>query len=255
MKQLQLRGTTFEIACAIKRFPSQYHEDFVRTRDEAKKYLAQPAATTTAASNLARELFAALTNWGAGKRKAPRLLDERVVSAALQCKDRHKRLRDLARYSVSRLTIRPDGSRKAVGKGSRVEEFDELLFSSLRDASTAFFAGNTNVTYPMKTLLLINGQMPAFDSQVRNGLKKAGVKGVAGTQALMPQTPACAAARRICELPFVLGEVWLSSQEQIQKALQLAKRAELMQEPGRFFDMLLFVQGEEHAPSLLCLKD
>jgi hypothetical protein len=68
----------------------------------------------------------------------------------------------------------------------------------------------------MKTILLITGLMPAFDSQVRRGLSRGGFAGMTSNQNRMTDTPSGATWEKISRLPFVLGQCWHAHKEKLR---------------------------------------
>ena len=125
--------------------------------------------------------------------------------------------------------------------------FDSNLLSVLRDLGNRLFVGNTNVTFPMKALLLITGFMPALDSErVRTGLERGDFPGMNRTQYLLPADAAHADGKKITRLPFLLGECWTTCTQQLQEGLANSSFPGLREEPGRVFDILLFMQGDKH---------
>jgi hypothetical protein len=132
-----------------------------------------------------------------------------------------------------------------------LDAFDANLFAALHALADGLFAGNTNATYPMKAALLITGLMPAFDSQVRCGLQRAGFIGMNKTQFVLPGNANCADGKKIARLPFLLGECWHAYSPQINAGIATSRYTGLLDEPGRFFDVLLFMQGDTRNPVLV----
>jgi hypothetical protein len=95
----------------------------------------------------------------------------------------------------------------------------------------------------MKAILLMIGLMPAFDSQVRRGLQRAGFRGFCSTQYLLPEGMDGAGWWKISRLPFLLGECWNHDARQLKAAILASDYPALVDMPGRVFDILLFVQG------------
>jgi hypothetical protein len=188
---LQLIANHEQIISAINEFDSGYHADYFGIRHLATAYLDAPIPTNTAP--LAEKLNAVFPRWGAGKRGAPRVKSEQDIQVALMGQAMHKLLLEVTRAPVPALTLTGGTTRtvNGVGSMSALARFDYGLLVSLRALADSMFVGNTNVTYPMKALLLLTGIMPALDSQVRKGLGKAGFSGVDKTQFLIPQNTAC----------------------------------------------------------------
>jgi hypothetical protein len=103
----------------------------------------------------------------------------------------------------------------------------------------------------MKALLLITGFMPAFDSQVRMGLQRGGFAGVNKTQYLLPDDADHADGKKISRLPFLLGQCWTACAQQLQEGISASNSPELREEPGRAFDVLLYMQADEASPILV----
>jgi hypothetical protein len=102
----------------------------------------------------------------------------------------------------------------------------------------------------MKALLLITGLMPALDSQVRKGLRLAGKVGFMGQQ-LLPQNTHQAGGRRICYLPFQLGQCWELNREILLEGVRKSRHPGLESAPGRVFDVLLFMQAQSKRKMIL----
>jgi hypothetical protein len=145
--------------------------------------------------------------------------------------------------SISFLVI--SGGRRSLNHGSpfaSVRAFDDCLIDTINFISKAVLVGNTNVTYPMKSLLLLTGLMPAFDSQVKGGLAVAGVSGVNKTRYLLPKKGS-ADAKKICALPFYISECTSRLSTVISAEISASRYSALAGEHGRIFDILLFVQN------------
>jgi len=238
---------SFEIVCdtgdltrAIDAFSQQYHEDYFRVRNAAKSYFALPLSPASA-RGLAAPLLAALKSWGAGKRAAPACRPMDVAVQALQLPALQNMLRDLA-GSFPYLGV-ADGRRvlKDGAAFATVTEFDHCLIGTLNALADALMVGNTNVTYPMKALLLVAGLAPAFDSQVKGGLAVAGVAGINKTRYLLPRG-ACGDARKICVLPFHIAQCVAAARPLLDTAIRSSRYPMLIGEYGRLFDVLLFQQ-------------
>jgi hypothetical protein len=121
--------------------------------------------------------------------------------------------------------------------------FDANLFALLHQLANGLFVGNTNVTYPMKAVLLITGLMPAFDSQVKRGLRRGGFSGVSSAQYFLPGNANGAGWMKISRLPFLLGECWNAHAARIRAEVRRSRYRYLLVEPGRIFDVLLFMQA------------
>ncbi len=240
-----------DIACALNDFRASYHADFARVRQLSKSYLAQ-RPTQDRVDALAEALKEALTNWGAGKRSAPRLKTPAQIAVALANEALRERLISLHDHGIQTLGL--SEGRRILRAGllcTELDDFDLQLIATLARLADALFIGNTNVTYPMKALLLITGLMPAWDSQVRKGLTRAGMPGLRGTRALLPSTPYTAMGRRLCQLPFLLGHCWEQQNALMMAGIAGSAHPQLSAEPGRVFDVLLFMQQDAQRAPLL----
>jgi hypothetical protein len=247
-----LEGTPAAIACAIDAFSATYHEDYFRVRALRRRHLAA-AAGSALAPNLVTELRSVLTNWGAGKRGAPELLTFVQILSAFRAPSLHGDLCVLQGAPLSALTV--IGTQRCfVGKPptpAALQAFDAGLFAALNALGQALFRENTNATYPMKAALLLTGLMPAFDAEVKNGLQRGGFSGMKKTRYLLPRRMDGADWKKISRLPFLLGECWNTHQETIAAGIAQSTRPALINDPGRFFDVLLFMQGHRGQPILL----
>jgi hypothetical protein len=235
---IRIVGDTSGIINAINGFSAAYHDDFFRVRELGRRYVCDREPGECGA--LAQALRCVLGSWGAGKREAPALQGLEAFERTRARPENHMRLVALAQAQGSALTF--VGRRR---QGTSVAEFERNLFESLIALAQELFIDNTNVTYPMKAVLLITGLMPAFDSQVRSGLKRAGLRGMDKTRYLLPRDSSRADGQKIAQLPFLLGECWKACTDQIYEGIRKSKRSNLGAEPGRFFDVLLFMQGGE----------
>jgi hypothetical protein len=242
-------GDRSAITQAINAFSAQYHEDYFRVRTHASSYLVEPLSLSSA-RGLAAPLLAALNSWGAGKRGAPSCSPIETAARALCEPGLHRRLKDLA--SSSQFLDLVDG-RRALKHGAplaTVREFDRGLIEALHMLANALMVGNTNVTYPMKALLLITGLAPAYDSQVKGGLAIAGVSGVNKTRYLLPREDS-ADARKIVALPFLVADCVARSRSLLDAAIDDSVYPMLKGEYGRLFDVLLFIQRARTRPAVL----
>jgi hypothetical protein len=158
----KILGDTGALTRAIDTFKAQYHDDYFKVRSEGKAYLAAPVSLASA-RRLVGPLLAALNSWGAGKRGAPACTTVDAAAQGLSAQGLHGMLQDLAN-SVDDLDV--VGGRRVLGEGApfaNVAEFDRALIDTLNMLADALLPGNTNVTYPMKALLLITGLAPAYD--------------------------------------------------------------------------------------------
>ncbi len=242
---LEITKNVASITDANDRFKPGYHYDYRFVRHTRQEYLAidkkllQPTHKTI--NELSHRLIQTLTNWGAGGRKAPQCRSADEISTTLSDTTLHGNFSKLINSHCQFQII--DGRRCLAENGpfADVGEFDACYIETLQTLSTGIFVGNTNVTYPMKALLLLTGFMPAFDSQVKGGLAIAGVTGVNRTQYLMPK-PGSTDAKKICTLPFYMAECVSSYKEIIDEAVKDSKFDDLLYDYGRIFDILLFQQ-------------
>lgn len=246
---LEVTAGPAEITRAINHFPATYHADFSAVRGEAKRYVEEQQPDRSSVVALVRALRRALVSWGAGKRKAPGLRSEEEITATLLGPSLHASLSALAKTPLSSLAIARDRRVTQQARGLATSlDVDTTLLSALRELSDQVFLGNTNVTYPMKTVLLITGFMPAFDSQVRRGLGNAGFAGMDATRFLLPSDSTEAGAKKITRLPFLLGQCWSEQSSTFEVGVTQSKFPQLINEPGRVFDILLFMQGSSSYP-------
>lgn len=236
------------IVAAINMFDSGYHNDYRSVSRLAMPYLAAP--TKENAAPLAAALTTVLISWGAGKRKAPNVQTLPTLEATLLNPEFHTSLIGFTDGALATLTV-VDGSLRRIGNladEAYLLEFDKRLLSVLSNISTLLLIGNTNVTYPMKVLLLLTGFMPALDSQVRQGLSSAGFVGTKATQFLMPADMDSLQARKLTRLPFYLGECFATNESLLTGAASESNYPWLVDEPGRLLDILLFMQGSAASP-------
>lgn len=227
---------------AIDDFNPAYHRDYFVVRDAAIAYLSE-LPSMDSAHRLAPPVLQALWNWGAGERRAPSCHTAQVVAEALRDPTLHDRLTRLANsFEYLALT---DGAR-ALLPGAPFETvvaFDSCLIQTLNDLANALLVNNTNVTYPMKALLLITGLMPAYDGQVRKGLAVAGVSGVKKTRYPLPNRDS-SDAKKICALPFYIADCASRASAPLAQAIANSRYPALNGHNGRLFDVLFFVQAD-----------
>jgi hypothetical protein len=135
---------------------------------------------------------------------------------------------------------------------SSVQDFDDCLIRTLQSLANGVLINCTNVTYPMKTLLLLTGLMPAFDSQVKGGLTKAGFTGVKSTSFKLP-VQGSTNAKKICALPFYIADCANNTANvaAINAAISASNFPNLSNNIGRIFDVLLFSQNSSSTNNLL----
>ena len=111
---------------------------------------------------LATRLGAALRSWGAGRRQAPEVRPVAEITAWLTDGGHQRDLRTVA--SAAEL-----GS-EAADEGELASALVRLYRSIAEEILKSRTQGRPGLTYCSKTLLLLTGFGPAFDSQVRAGL-------------------------------------------------------------------------------------
>lgn len=236
--ELQVIANGPNIINAINKFNASYHTDYFSVRCLAKSYLA--VNTENTANSLAVTMHDVLKRWGAERQKAPTRKSLTDLTKALTDPELHALLCRFAHLPLTNLTFNAQAERQIIGHSLR--QFDEDLIRALNLLANGFFTNNTNVTYPMKALLLITGFMPALDSQVKGGLYKAGFSGVNATQFLLPGVNGGVNAKKICALPFYMGSCFTKYSEIINNSISMSNYPALKGEIGRVFDVLLFVQ-------------
>jgi hypothetical protein len=249
---ITIPGTSDTLANAINAFSATYHADFFRVRKLGQAYVTAvtPSPVVTSLALLLREV---LVNWGAGMREAPTLQSLSQIENTLAGDQLHTALKVLHSSPITTLTV-VKNRRSFISiptTQAALNAFDNHLFFVLRTLGSGLFRGNTNATYPMKAVLLITGLMPAFDSQVRRGLQRGGFTGMNKTQYLLPDDPHNADGLKIARLPFLLGECWSTYANQISAGIMNSRYPQLLAEPGRFFDAMLFMQGDPDNPVLI----
>ena len=233
---------------SINDFSQKYHIDFFITINLAENYLRhinEPSALALA-ENFERTLCA----WGAGRRKAPKVKSySEITSALLDIRV----IESIKLFSGTRMTdFKITGSTVEIADtASSIENIKKRLFDSLRLFSNEFFIGNTSITYPMKSLLLLTGFMPAWDSQVRKGLSLAGFSGT-NAHFLLPDKHDSTAFQKISSLPFYLGDCYTKNKNTFDTAIRESNYPELISDPGRLFDILFFMQGSKQQCILSC---
>lgn len=245
---LKLIANKSSLVSAINEFNQNYHIDYFTTNNLVKKFLRKTseACATALAENFGRTLCA----WGAGKRKAPKIKSfSEITSALLDTRV----IESIKFFSGSRMTdFKITGSTIEIADtASSIENFKKSLFDSLRLFSNEFFIGNTSITYPMKSLLLLTGFMPAWDSQVRKGLSLSGFCGT-NSHFLLPDQHDSTAFQKISSLPFYLGDCYTKNKDAFDTAIRESNYPELLCEPGRLFDILFFMQGSKQHRIFSC---
>jgi hypothetical protein len=252
---LQIIGNRNQIVSAINSFNPSYHADYFGVRCLAKTYLATTPSLRTA-SPLAVAIHDVLWRWGAERRGAPKRRSVADVSTALMDQEMHVRLNKFANETLTVLNVDDAGNRviRAGGGFASPDQFDTNLLGTLNALAGRLFSNNTNVTYPMKALLLITGFMPAFDGQVKKGLNRAGLTGVNKNQYLLPRDTLLADGKKICAMPFYMAQCYKNHSALIEQSITESSYPGLIGEIGRVFDVLLFVQQNPSQPRLLAFQ-
>lgn len=240
--RLVITGSTVALTTAINEFNTKYHDDYFLVHAEAAAYLSKPP-NGASAKQLASPLLDTLKRWGAEKRGAPARQSLDTARTALNNLTLHQQLKDLA-DSFNYLAITNGARSLQVGAPFRsVADFDACLIKTLNDLATGLLVGNTNVTYPMKALLLIAGLMPALDSQVKGGAAVAGLTGMK-LQSYRLRSQPCTGTKKICALPFYIADCVSRSSVLLDDAIKNSRRPNLKGHHGRLFDILFFMQKE-----------
>lgn len=165
------------------------------------------------------------------------------MATALNSPLLHSQLRNLEACRPF-LTIKAGKRCLAAGAPfAAVSDFDSCLIGTLSVLSKTLLVGNTNVTYPMKLMLLLTGLMPAFDRQVKGGLAAAGVAGVDKTRYLLAALGS-SDAKKICALPFYIADCISRQAAVIAREVAASYYPALASEHGRIFDVLFFMQND-----------
>jgi len=81
--------------------------------------------------------------------------------------------------------------------------------------------------------------------------ERGGLLGMDKTQYLLPADASRIAGKGLTRLPFLLGECWAACVQQIREGVEKSRFPDLVSEPGRIFDVLLFMQADSKSPVLL----
>lgn len=244
---LNVHGKSSHLQNAINNFDHGYHTDYFWVRNLFKDYLIN--RTTPNVQNVSQALSCVLNRWGAGRRKAPRVQTLGNIVATLSDVRVVDLLTKFSGSSITYFTINAANVRviNDPKRWSNIQDFDKDLIDVLERLANGILDANTNVTYPMKILLLLTGFMPALDSQVRKGLGCAGFKRTNVTQFQMPSVVDAAnplstvEAKILTRLPFYLGDCYTRPKNTLllNHAVSTTKSG-LNNEHGRLFDILLF---------------
>lgn len=231
---------------AINSFDASYHADYFSVRGLAKVYLSSSAPTQMDTNALACVLHVVLKRYGAEKQKAPTRRSIAEMEKALLDGEIFRLLQFFSAHSL--ITIGVDAGVRT--SAANILDTDNNLVRVLRLLGERLFTNNTNVTYPMKALMLITGYMPALDSQVKSGLADTGISGINTTQFLLPDSANELRGKKITRLPYILAACYANpvSRAIIDNAIQASQYKSLAAEIGRVFDVLLFMQakGQRH---------
>lgn len=235
------------IVATINEFSTQYHTNYFEVRNLAANYITSPDETN--AELLANQFRKVLCCWGAGKRKSPAVQNSTAIQKFLLDTTVQKQLVEFVNMPLTTLAIRNNYTQRVINgdcSAEKLEKFDLKLHLILSKLSTGVLVNNASVTYPMKSLLLLTGFMPAFDSRVRKGLGMSGFSGTDVTQFNMPKTVNSAGAKKISCLPFMLADCYAKNTMLFDAAISASNYPQLLTEPGRVFDVLLFMQGAKN---------
>jgi hypothetical protein len=243
---LILRANQSELVEYINEFNHGYHSDFFTVKPIAASYFDKP--NEDQALSLARSLIAALCNWGACRRRAPSLRTEELIASALLDEKFLNSIKFFLKTKISDLKILQGRPEVGVHEPITPNIFGEHLIGILNFLSNAVFNDATNITYPMKTLLLLTGFMPAWDSKVRRGLYLSGFRGTNFTSFLLPNETNSTLAKKIISLPFYLGDFYRENQKVLEAAAKSSDYPELIHSPGRLLDIIFYTQGDTNDP-------
>jgi hypothetical protein len=238
---LKVVGSQQALVDAINSFDPSYHADYFSVRALARDYLSSCKPNYLEVNALATVLHVVLKRYGAERQKAPTRKSIEDIESTLLDSEVHGLLRFFSTHSISTINIIA-GSRISQAD---IQASDENTVKILRLLGNRLFTNNTNVTYPMKALMLMTGYMPALDSQVKSGLDHAGITGVNTTQFLLPKTTTDLEGKKITRLPYLLAACYSNPECRavIDAAAQESKYKCLATEVGRIFDVLLFMQA------------
>ncbi|MBT9100494.1 hypothetical protein KFZ76_22605 [Methylovulum psychrotolerans] len=202
-------GSREKPALAIDSFDESYHSDYFSVRSLANEYLSAPlpihkmAGSKKIVNSLACVLHVVLKRYGAERQNAPTRKNIPDFEKTLMDETVHSLLKFFWQNPLAILNSE-NGSRISTAP---LADMDCKLIKILNLLADGLFTNNTNVTYPMKSLMLLTGYMPALDSQVKGGLHKANVSGVNSTQFLLPNKYSVAKLEvlKITRLPFILA--------------------------------------------------
>lgn len=248
---LQIVQNPQQIVDAINQFSSSYHADFFKVRPLGRAYLAEPPSLATV-QPLTNSLRDVLARWGAGRREAPTLLSTYQFEATLMQRDLHNTLCKLDANLIVTLNLDKNYYRLIGGMHNKavLASFDVDLLTVIKELAAGLFSNNTNVTYPMKALMLITGFMPALDSQVRKGLGLGGFVGTNKTQFLIPNKVGSTDEMKISRLPFYIASCFTQNSALISQCIATSRYPALEPEIGRTFDVLFFMQASLMQPIL-----
>jgi len=233
---------------SINNFSKKYHIDFFTTKNLSENYLRhinEPSALALA-ENFGRTLCA----WGAGRRKAPKIKSYLEITSALLDIIVIETIKFFSGIRITDFKI-IGGAPQFGNTAISIEDFRKRALNSLILFSEKFFIGNTGITYPMKSLLLLTGFMPAWDSQVRKGLSLSGFHGT-NAHLLLPDQDDSTAFQKISSLPFYLGDCYTKNKDTFDTAIRESNYPELISDPGRLFDILFFMQGSKQHRIFSC---
>lgn len=206
---------------AVEQFNLKYHLGFEAVQDAVCAWLtAAEDESAIATANLATVLIDVLQQWHAGRQNAPKL----------------RSLDDIQTFlSLPRVKLLITQLRGACldNPGPAINAMCEL-----NALSSQIFVTITRQTYTSKTVLLLTGFGIGTDSNVRKGLKKAGLQGFYAALALGDE-------QKVRSVTTLLYRIWPLIHKHIEDELiSSPKFTWLLDHPGRLMDILLFQQGK-----------
>ena len=250
---MKLNCNERQIKNTIDGFRKDYHSDYLIVRELSKKYMSDSNPNISTVSALARGLRQVLINWGAGQRKAPKPRGVNDLEKALNDPVLQADLVEIAKIKIPRLGV--SGVERLIDKQKPkpdiLKAIDTRLICALNCLAEKIFIDNTSVTYPMKAALLLTAHMPAFDGNVRKGLKRGGFTGFCSTQFMLPKNTDSADSKKITSVPYILGKCWDNFEGIFTEGIRKSNYPGLLEEPARVFDILLFMQAKTTLPVLL----
>lgn len=246
--KLEIHGSEIpaEIASAIKGFESEYHADFKSVRDEMKNHL--KTMDDNSSNSLSLALRSSLLSWGAGRRGAPKVVNSFKLKEIVDSKNFQEAIFPFY-YFINggiKFEVNDEGQCLIDGSTTRLNEFANSFYNALNFVNNKILVGNTNVTYPMKALLLLTGAPLAFDSYVRDGLTQSGIVGFAATQYSFPSRLSDSGFKKILGMFFLVYDCWNCYEKVIKDGIEKTS-SDYFEEnqitPSRVFDILFFMKS------------